>query len=359
MSEANEARSPEAGDGAEESPIRVLAIVNALLRHRWLIVAIAGTITSGAIVMTLLATSVYTSTAKFLPSQSPAMSSRMGAIIEGGASSLGRSDDPTTDYYVALVQSPSFLQTVVMRPFKDADGTDRPLVDIYKIEGGSESDRARKAAERLGKSVSVSAARATGGPQMPRIITLECRAGSPTLAADICAGIIEEIKIHNNEVRGSKVRQNREFVEAQLETAKKELDSATEAFATFTARNRKIVSPALEADKDRLERQVRVKEDVYNTLSRQLVLARIEEQETRTTLEMIESPQPPLMRSAPRRTSTVMTAGLVGLFLGCVAALVWDVMRRMDPTDPDSAEFRRNLIGIRRDAMRVLRLGRG
>ncbi|MBM3665626.1 MAG: hypothetical protein FJW92_07530 [Actinobacteria bacterium] len=118
------------------------------------------------------------------------------------------------------------------------------------------------------------------------------------------------------------------------------------------------MSPALEADRDRLERLVRVKEDAYNTLSRQLVLARIEEQETRPSIEMIQNPEPPLVRSAPRRSQTVITAGLVGLFLGCVAALALELLRRMDPTDPDSAEFRRNLTGIRRDLLRLVGLGR-
>ena len=347
---------PPAYEEVDENPIRPLAILNTLLRRRWIIVGVASVVTSIAIVMMLLATPIFTATAKFLPSQSAAVSSRMGAIIEGQLSTSGR-DDPSTDYYVALVQSPSFLRAVAVREYKDADGTMKPLVAIYNPPGASEAERERRAVERLSKVVDVSAAR-TQTPNLPRIITLECKATSPTLAADICSAILEEIKRHNNDVRGGKARQNREFVKSQLDTAKKELDEATESFATFTARNRKIVSPALEADRDRLERLVRVKEDVYNTLSRQLVLARIEEQETRPSIEMIQSPEPPLQRSAPRRTQTVMIAGIVGLFLGCVCAFAWDIMRRMNPADPDTRELRENIAHIRDDARRVVRLGR-
>jgi len=346
---------PRTAEDSEPSPIRLLPIVNTLLRGRWIIVGVAGTITTGAIVMSLMATSIFTATAKFLPWQSPAMSARMGAIIEGGAN-LGRGDDPSTDYYLALVQSPTFLQDVVARPLGAGEGA-KTLIEIYGIEGGSAQDKARLAAERLARSVNITSARASS-PQLPRIITLECNAPSPTLAADICSAILEEIKRHNNEVRGSKAKQNREFVQSQLDSAKNELEAATEAFATFTARNRKIVSPALEADRDRLERLVRVKEDVYNTLSRQLVLARIEEQETRPSIEMIQSPEPPLQRSSPRRTQTVMIAGIVGLFLGCVCAFAWDIMRRMNPADPDTRELRENIAHIRDDARRVVRLGR-
>jgi uncharacterized protein involved in exopolysaccharide biosynthesis len=355
--ETGEPRSgePRPTEDSEPSPIRLLPIVNTLLRGRWIVVGVAGTITTGAIIMSLLATSIFTATAKFLPSQSPAMSARMGSIIEGGGANLGRGDDPSTDYYVALVQSPTFLQTVVARPLGAGEGA-KTLIEIYGIEGASDADRAQRAAERLGRSVNITSARASS-PQLPRIITLECNATSATLAADICSAILEEIKRHNNEVRGSKAKQNREFVQSQLDTAKTELDQATEAFATFTARNRKIVSPALEADRDRLERLVRVKEDVYNTLSRQLVLARIEEQETRPSIEMIQNPEPPLVRSAPRRGQTVAVAGLVGLILGCVTALCVELYRRMDPTDPDSAEFRRNLAVIMRDARVLLLLG--
>jgi uncharacterized protein involved in exopolysaccharide biosynthesis len=347
---------PPAYEEVDENPIRPLAILNTLLRRRWIIVGVASVVTSIAVVMMLLATPVFTATAKFLPSQSPAMSARMGAIIEGGVN-VGRGDDPSTDYYVALVQSPSFLRAVAVRQYKDADGAMKPLVAIYNPPGASEAERERRAVEWLGKRVEVSAAR-TQMPNQPRIITLECKATSATLAADICAAILDEIRRHNNEVRGSKAKQNREFVQTQLDGAKQELDAATEAFATFTARNRKIVSPALEADRDRLQRLVRVKEDVYNTLSRQLVLARIEEQETRPSIEMIQSPEPPLQRSAPRRTQTVMIAGIVGLFLGCVCAFAWDIMRRMNPADPDTRELRENIAHIRDDARRVVRLGR-
>lgn len=344
---------PPAYEEVDENPIRVLAIVNTLLRRRWIIVGVAGVVTMLAIVYVLIATPVFTATAKFLPSQSAAVSSRMGAIIESGTS-IGSRDDPSTEYYVALVQSPSFLRSVVVREFVDTDGVAKPLVSMFDPAGSSESDRERRAAERLGKLVSISAARAVGN--LPRMITLECRAASPTLASDICSAILDEIKRHNNEVRGGKARQNREFVQSQLDTAKTELDAATEAFAKFTARNRKIVSPALEADRDRLERLVRVKEDVYNTLSRQLVLARIEEQETRPTVEIVQVPEPPLKRSAPARTRTIVLAGVIGLALGCALAFVWDRIRRMDPANPDSVELKQNLASIKSDAMRIARL---
>jgi uncharacterized protein involved in exopolysaccharide biosynthesis len=343
-------------EGVDENPIRPLAIVNTLLRRRWIIVGVAGVITTYAIVASLLAQPVFTATAKFLPSQSAAISARMGGIIEGQPN-IGVRDDPSTDYYVALVQSPSFMRAVALREYKDTDGTMKSLVTIYNAPGSTDAERERRAVEWLGKRVNVSAARTTT-PMLPRIITLECQAKSATLAADICSGILEEIRRHNNDVRGSKATQNREFVKSQLDTAKTELDAATEAFATFTARNRKIVSPALEADRDRLQRLLRVKEDVYNTLSRQLVLARIEEQETRASIEMIESPEPPLQRSAPARTRMVLIAGVVGLFLGCGTALAWDRLRKMDPSDPDTRELRLNIADIRDDAFRMTRLGR-
>jgi uncharacterized protein involved in exopolysaccharide biosynthesis len=343
-------------DFADEQPFRVLAIVNTLLRQRWIIVGVASVVTAAAIVMTLLAKPVFTSTAKFVPSQSAAMSSRMGAIIEGQISA-GRGDDPSTDYYVALVQSPSFLRAVAVREYEDIDGTMKSLVAIYNTPGSSEPERERRCVERLGKTVAVVAAR-NQAPNQTRIITLECRASSPSLAADICSAVLEEIKRHNNDVRGSKAKQNRQFVQSQLDTAKTELDVATEAFATFTSRNRKIVSPALEAERDRLERLVRVKEDVYNTLSRQLVLARIEEQETRPYIEMIESPEPPLKRSAPARTRTVILAAVIGLALGCGLAYVWDRARRMNPNDPDAAEFKGIVGDIKQNALRLARVGK-
>ena len=163
---------------------------------------------------------------------------------------------------------------------------------------------------------------------------------------------------HNAEVRGSKARNNRRFVEVQLEAAKRDLDKASDAFALFATRNRKIVSPTLEAEGDRLARQLKVKDDIFNTLSRQVVLARIEEEETRPVLEVIEAPMIPLKRSSPARARTVVFAGFVGVVLGCLCAMITDVCARGSPSNPDRREFLHQLRALRTEFRLLWRFGR-
>lgn len=341
---------PEADAG--EDGFRLLPIVNALLRRRWTVIGITAAAAASAVAYALLSPATWTATAKFIPSSSTAMSARMGSIVGSDAGMAGDDETASADYYVALLQSPSFLRTAVSTPL-DADGATASLVGRYRIETEDPTLRERRAADQLAKSLAVSASRATAGGG-PRIVTVAVTADHPGIASEIAEVLIERINEHNSRIRVSKSRQNREFVEAQLAKAKADLTQATDELSRFSTRNRRLATPALEAERDRLERQVRVQEEVFITLTKQLELARIEEQESRPSIEVIQQPEPPLVRTSPRRTQTVVLATALGGFMACLWVLASERMRSMSADDPEATELHRNLRGIRRDMLRVV-----
>jgi hypothetical protein len=326
----------------EDSPFRILPLVNVLLRRRWAVAAWVAGFVLVATVKVLTDAPTFTATAKFQPSAGKGVVDRMGTMaLEDEATS--------SDYYVALVQSPNFLEEIVMQEFDLGGGVRQTLVAHYESQGATDAERAQRAAETLGKATTISAARAAG--TAPRIVTLMTSADRAVLAADIGQAILRQINAHNASVRSSKSRSNREFVERQVTDCRKELDGAVTTLSNFETRNRRTDAPRIAAELERLRREVRVVEERYLTLVNQLEIARIEEQETVPAISVIQTPEPPLARSAPRRTQTVLIAAVVGVFVGCLWAFMAERFSAMSTDDPDAEEFRghlRSLLGLTR-----------
>lgn len=338
-------------------PIRLLAIVNTLLKRRWTIILLSAAATGAGVVSALLATPSWTSTAKFLPSRTAGMTSRMSAIV-GSNIDTDLGEESSSDYYVALVQSPAFLAKIVGERFEDGAGPKRSLVEIFGATGETDRERAVRATDALGKSITIAAAKGIGAANAPRIVTLTVNAATGELAAEIAAAILKEIEVHNDVSRGSKAKQNRAFVEDQLKKTEQVLDAATDALANFSAHNRKIATPALQAELDRLARAVRVQEEVFVTLTKQLELARIEEQESRVSIEILQPPEAPITRSSPKRTQMVLVAGFLGVMGSSLLVIVLERLKRADPSDPDTQEFHRQLGGVKGDLRRMVFLPR-
>lgn len=329
--------APSTDIGAEDiSSFRLLHIVNLLLRRRRTVFVTTAASVVSALVWVLLASPAWTATGKFQPMAGRGVVDRM---------ETGPSEDETTsaDYYVALIQSPSFLADVAGRTVEGASGT---IAELCGIGDGSTPEGLRLAADALARSTTVSAARGVGSA--PRIVTLTATAGSPQLAAMVAKAILDQVDRHNLSVRQSRSAQTRTFVEEQIVSCKTELDAAAKALAQFETTNRRSDAPRIAAEVDRLRRELRVVEERYLTLARQFELARIEEQENIASIAVIQVPEPPLSRSSPRRTQTVVLAAVLGLFAGCVLALASERFRSMPLDDPDAEELRGHLRSLAR-----------
>ena len=92
-----------------------------------------------------------------------------------------------------------------------------------------------------------------------------------------------------------------------------------------------------------------VQEEVFITLTKQLELARIQEQEDQVSVQVIEPAVAPLQRSAPKRTQTVLAATLAALFASCGIVLVLNKLRSGTRDDPDVRDLNANLRSIARE----------
>lgn len=339
----------------DEPPVSLLHYVSVLLKRRWLIVlgTLGLAILVGAYTKLMMAP-VFTAQVKFLPTSKSDMSARMSTIVGGGVPALGGEDTTSVDYYTALLQSPLFLERVIKKPFTIQKlGGQKPLIEYFEIDEANETVRLQKATEALSTSVKPTAGRPTAGRVTAPIVTITAQTSEPQLSADLANAILEEILVYNQNTRNARAIRNREFVEKQLADNQKLLVDAEDQLADFTAKNRKLATPDLEAQKDRLMRAVKVQEEVFITLKKQLELARIEEQENQPSVEIIERAMAPLRKSAPSGLKNVMLAGVLGLMLFSGLAFVLNAFKQLDPNDEATREFLATLQEVKGDFVKV------
>ena len=311
----------------EPPAITALQIVNILLRRRWMIIIGTIVVVAGTAGYSMMIDESYTASTIFLPSRTATMSNRMGAIVGmvGMVGAVeGTSENSSPEYFSALLRSPPFLARIFA-------GTVEAPLDF----------------EQLAETISVTTGKSKSGGQ--QLLTLSVKASGAQSAADLANAALTEIVKYNVNNRNSKAASNKLFVEEQLKAAQVLLAESEKALADFSTRNRKIATPDLQTDKERLVRSVKTQEEVFITLTKQLELAKIQEHEDQETIEVIEVATPPLMRTSPNRKSMVSVAGFAGLFLFGFLALALEYFKNLNRDERDTKEFFANLQGIKRD----------
>lgn len=336
---------------AEYEEVNFINYVNILLKKRWLIIL--------GVFFCVLATGIYsktrspqyTASAKFLPSKNPEMTSRMGTLIGTSGRVESIESNVTSAYYTELLKSSPFLERIVKRKFFiKKKGEEVDLISFYgnEIEKGEEP--LNRVINTVGQQLQTSTQRTTN------VITISYSTGEPELSASIVNAFLEELIKYNQDMKDNKAKQNREFIENRLEENRKLLKEAEESLAEFTAKNKKIATPDLEIELDRLKRNVKVQEEVFITLKKQLELAKIEEQEKTPVIQIIEKAAVPLHKSNPKTKRNVMLAGFVSLFLFIGLAFVLDYVSKLTLDKERYSELLENLNAIKNDFMFITRI---
>tara|TARA_Y100000590_G_C15422554_1_gene901986 strand:- start:209 stop:808 length:600 start_codon:yes stop_codon:yes gene_type:complete len=101
-----------------------------------------------------------------------------------------------------------------------------------------------------------------------------------------------------------------------------DLKKSEQRLKTFREKNRQIISPALQLEQDYLSRDVEIQKDIYLTLRQQQELAKIEEVEKASIIQVLDNPQVPLGPTNKNVRLSVMLAFVLGMGLGVIIAFI-------------------------------------
>lgn len=173
--------------------------------------------------------------------------------------------------------------------------------------------------------------------QQSGMMTIGVTAQNPRLAASLTQSFIEHLTTRVRRIRTEKVRERLQFVEQRFQEAEKELEAAEERLAQFLERNQNPTTASLQFRRDRLQRQVSFKEQLYSELQSQLTQTRLDLQRRQPVVTVVEEPVPPVEPSAPNRLLITVLSLFLGAFVGVGGAFV-AAFFSMDKSDPERRE---------------------
>ena len=151
------------------------------------------------------------------------------------------------------------------------------------------------------------------------LIKLNVSAQDPRVAARISEEVLDRLKTYVTDYRTEKARQDLAYYETLYSESKDAYYAAQQRYAAYVDRNQGVVLQRVRTEQERLENEMNLAFQLYNTCSQQLQAAKAKVQQETPVFTVINPPQVPLRRSKPSK-ATILAACF---FLGAVAAIFW------------------------------------
>ena len=161
----------------------------------------------------------------------------------------------------------------------------------------------------------------------------------PQLTKDIADSVIHEIESLNKFFKVQSTNEKLNFIENRIKTVDSDLRKSELKLKKFNEQNRQISSPALQLDLDRLSRDVELQKNIYLTLKQQHELAKIEEVQKSSILQVLDKPFYPLGPINKNLPLSLFFAISLGLFVGSVVGFLRSF--RLNADKNDKKKYRR------------------
>lgn len=348
----------------EGDRLSLLDLVAVLLRQRRWLVAVPAFMVLLLVGHGFVTSTEYSADSSFTPqatgeslAQLRGIAAQFGVRVGGGGED--RSQSP--EFYAELLKSRDVLRRAVdyvyqfeVRAGDDTIQKQGDLVALYGIEEGTRKQRVRAAAGRLKNSIDVTTGRQTG------MVTVTTRALWPELAEQINQRLLELVHAFNNESRQSQAAAERRFIGERLKEAREELRAAEDSLKNFLLRNRGLGdSPELRFERQRLERRVDLRQQVFTSLAESYEQSRINEVKNTPLITIVQSPED---SARPVKRGLVMSVFL-GLVIGGMLAVPFVLAkeyleRAREDGEEDYREFDQLWDATKEDLLRPLRVVR-
>ncbi len=152
--------------------------------------------------------------------------------------------------------------------------------------------------------------------KLDRIISISTKMPDPKVSAILNRKIIDYLIRYVTDVQTDRERKNFEFIEERLEEAENRVKRARMALADFRDSNFGLVFETHKSQIDKLQTELSLASNIYNTISQQHEQARIKRQESKPVLTVLQDPILPLTPSEPTVVSALIVFSILGFFVG-------------------------------------------
>jgi Uncharacterized protein involved in exopolysaccharide biosynthesis len=342
MSEAQDYRSDE---------VSIFTLATTVLRNRWRIVRwlMAGAVL--AAIWVVPRKPMYISSASFVLKGADAGRSGLASLAgQFGVSLPGSDQSFSPELYLTLLGSRELLGSIVRDSLvvSEMNGRRVPFYTLFDVNDPSARVREDHGIKILRALVKATVVKSTG------VVEIRIATRWPSVSLSIASLVLKGINDFNRRTSQGQASAERRFIETRLSDATAELRVAEERLESFLRNNRQFEgSPELTLQRERLQRDIVFKQQIFTSLSQSFQEASIREVRDMPVTTMIESPTLPVEPEPRGRIKTVMLGGILGAMLGTLLAIVSGAATRAKQTaTSESATFMRDLQQLRADFLR-------
>ena len=151
---------------------------------------------------------------------------------------------------------------------------------------------------------------------------IKVTASEPLFAKQLAEETLAELEALNRFYKSQTVNEKTSFIANRIASVENDLESSETSLKEFNERNRQISSPALQLEQGRLARDVEIQKGIYLTLKQQFELAKIEEVQEASIVQVLDKPQVSLGPTNKNLKLSVILAGILGIGLGIMIGFI-------------------------------------
>jgi uncharacterized protein involved in exopolysaccharide biosynthesis len=299
---------------ARSETINIMTIIKFVMENLLLIMSIVIPISILVFIICLLIPPTFEVEVTLIPSSNE-VNTRQSAA-QPGYSETFYNEDPL-NLYPQILTSRTLLSNVLEGSTSGDSMKGSTILECLLPGASANNNNVNDGVQLLRRSLGVSVDHQAG------IITITVSGKDRQLLPVIANTIAQELDNYMTYVKTSKARKNREFLEERLGKKRQDLQAAEAIFQQFMEENKIInYSPEKQIAYQRLERDVSVQKDAYLTISKELETAKIEEQKSIPSIEVLDAAVPPLVKKSPRTTLTTALAFMSSFVIAVVVAFL-------------------------------------
>jgi len=263
-------------------------------------------------------------------------------------------DISSTALYPQIVTSRTFAEKLLRKEFYTEKFEKKlPLVAIFSYGTGSPKKGMDTIIIQTSKRIPPMIKFTDEGP----FLILNVTTNEPQFSKDLAEAVLEELDKLQRIHKSQKVIEKKNFIEQQINIAQSELEKLEEQLKDFRETNRRIeTSPSLQLIHDRMQRNVTVQQGIFLTLKQQLELAKIEEVQKSSFVQVLDAPSLPLDISNPPKLSSYILGGFAGLFFSLCFIFVNEYFSTGNPEEAEKLKNAKQF--LTKDFKRIYRLKR-
>ena len=162
------------------------------------------------------------------------------------------------------------------------------------------------------------------------ISTINVITNEPIFSKKLAEVTLVELENLNRYYKSQTVNEKLDFIQNRIDSVQENLVFSEKKLKEFNEKNRQISAPSLQLDLDRLTREVEVQKGIFLTLKQQYELAKIEEVQGASIIQILDKPYVPLGPSNKNISQSVLISGFLGILLGVVVGFLRSFLNNND-----------------------------